>query len=159
MSAPLDILLFHLCPPQPHSELSPFRRCPASSYFSSCHSFLTPLSFPSFSSHYRPFDSFRTLTGEHNCCHGNQVVCGEGHCICNACLGVLLLIWRVFLYVSVCAALRARWNIKAEESAGSDCDGNGDIRATRGHLLYTQTQKQTCMYSDTSSGTKRNSRS
>lgn len=57
---------------------------------------------------------------------------------------------RVSLLVSMSEALWARWDIGAEISAGSEVNGNG----TRGHVLYTQTQKQTGIYRNTTSCTK-----
>lgn len=46
---------------------------------------------------------------------------------------------RVSLLVSISEALWACWDVGVEISAGSEVNGNG----TRGHMLYTQTQKQT----------------
>lgn len=71
---------------------------------------------------------------------------GEGQCLC---------VWvcasrdgsRRFVF-SVRAAQRACWDVEAEKSSGSDCDGNSVIGATGEHILYMQTQKQTGMYSN-----------
>lgn len=61
---------------------------------------------------------------------------------------------RVSLLVSMSEALWARWDIGVEISAGSEVNGNG----TRGHVLYTQTQKQTGIYRNTTSCHERHAR-
>lgn len=58
------------------------------------------------------------------------------------------------LLVSMSEALWARWDIGVEISAGSEVNGNG----TRGHVLYTQTQKQTGIYRNTTSCHERHAR-
>ena len=73
-----------------HSSIStlsfaPFLGYPISSYLSSCHSSLTPLHHSLYFSSLLAINSLHTMTGEHGCLHGNQVIYGEGHCFYNEC--------------------------------------------------------------------------
>lgn len=117
------ILLFPLCPPQPQSEVSLFFF-----FFATMFPLLPVLlswnlySFPILVL-VLALNSFHTLKGKHDHHHGNQVTNSEGCCI-----SVCMLRCQVMLYVSVCKALWACWDIKVEKSAGRDCDGNNIIR-------------------------------